>query len=277
MRLTVLVDNNASVNLAGEWGLSIFIEVAKDKILFDLGASDLFLRNAKYLNLDVMNIDYIILSHGHFDHTRGLDYWLQQCVSMPRREKERPVFLAHPSALKPKFAADLSENGMLTSVEVIDRCLEKRLSREPVRITEQLFFLGEIERRYEIADNYSGKTVGRDGTLIDDPLKDDTALVYKAPKGLVIIAGCSHSGIINIVEQARLICKEERVLDIIGGFHLFEREVDNKRLGETISYLKDLNLQQIHPCHCTSLLPKLALAHVCELQEVKVGTVLEFE
>jgi 7,8-dihydropterin-6-yl-methyl-4-(beta-D-ribofuranosyl)aminobenzene 5'-phosphate synthase len=277
MRLTVLVDNNASVNLAGEWGLSIFIEVAKDKILFDLGASDLFLRNAKYLNLDVMNIDYIILSHGHFDHARGLDYWLQQCVSIPRREKERPVFLAHPSALKPKFAANLSENGMLTSVEVIDRCLEKRLSREPVRITEQLFFLGEIERRYEIADNYSGKTVGRDGTLIDDPLMDDTALAYKAPEGLVIIAGCSHSGIINIVEQARRICDKERVLDIIGGFHLFEREVDEKRLDETISYLKDLNLQQIHPCHCTSLLPKLALAHVCELQEVKVGTVLEFE
>jgi 7,8-dihydropterin-6-yl-methyl-4-(beta-D-ribofuranosyl)aminobenzene 5'-phosphate synthase len=277
MRLTVLVDNNASVNLAGEWGLSIFIEVAKDKILFDLGASDLFLRNAKYLNLDVMNIDYIILSHGHFDHARGLDYWLQQCVSMPLKREQRPVFLAHPLALQPKFKEDLTEIGILTSTELIERRFQKRLSRASVQITEQLYFLGEIERRYEIADNYSGKTMGRDGALIDDPLMDDTALAYKAPEGLVVIAGCSHSGIINIVEQARRICNEERVLDIIGGFHLFEREVDNKRLDEMISYLKDLNLQQIHPCHCTSLLPKLTFAQVCKLQEVKVGTVLEFE
>lgn len=142
MRLTVLVDNNASHDLAGEWGLSLFIEVEKQKILFDLGASDLFLRNAVWLNIDLMNLDYLILSHGHYDHTWGLDYWLKHRAKIPRKVGTQPTFLAHPFALNPKFRDDMTEFGMITSEIILKRFFKTVFSKEPVHLTEKLIFKG---------------------------------------------------------------------------------------------------------------------------------------
>lgn len=87
----------------------------------------------------------------------------------------------------------------------------------------------------------------------------------------MIITGCSHSGICNIIEYAREVSHEERVVDIIGGFHLLELESEDQQLKETLSYLKGLNLSRIHPCHCTDLRAKIALAQDNQLMEVKVG------
>jgi 7,8-dihydropterin-6-yl-methyl-4-(beta-D-ribofuranosyl)aminobenzene 5'-phosphate synthase len=80
----------------------------------------------------------------------------------------------------------------------------------------------------------------------------------------------------NIVEQARRVCNEERVVDVIGGFHLLDRWADEKRLVEIVGYFGNIKPGRIYPCHCTSLRSKLALARVCPIREAKVGTVLEF-
>lgn len=144
MRLTILVDNNASKNLRAEWGLSVFIEAEGQKVLFDLGASDLFLQNADHLKLDVLDSDFLVLSHGHWDHTWGLEYWLKRGLTVKRKIEKRPAFIAHPQALAPKFRSDLTEFGVLTSAAALNRHLNMKLSREPVQLTENLFFLGEI-------------------------------------------------------------------------------------------------------------------------------------
>lgn len=277
MRLTVLVDNNASQNLTGEWGLSVFIETGDQKILFDLGASDLFLRNAVRLNIDLMHLNYLVLSHGHYDHTWGLEYWLKQCAGIPNKTENQPTLLAHPLALKPKFRGDMTEFGILTSEIILTRYFKTIFSKEPVYLTENLIFLGEIQRQFEFENNHPlGKTLEPDGSLTDDYLIDDTALVYKTTQGLVIITGCSHSGICNIIEYARKICNEERVVDIIGGFHLQGLKSGDGRLEETLAYLKKLNPKQMHPCHCTDLKAKIAMAQEMELTEVRVGFTAEY-
>jgi len=108
-----------------------------------------------------------------------------------------------------------------------------------------------------------------------DYLYDDTALAYKSSQSLGIITGCSHSGICNIVEQAKKLCKEERVIDIVGGLHLLDPS--EKQMKGTLEYMKKLNPKQVHACHCTDLNSKIALSKVVDLKEVGVGLVLEYE
>jgi 7,8-dihydropterin-6-yl-methyl-4-(beta-D-ribofuranosyl)aminobenzene 5'-phosphate synthase len=113
-----------------------------------------------------------------------------------------------------------------------------------------------------------------DGSLMDDQLPDDTALAFRIEKGLVIITGCSHSGICNIVEHAKRVCGEERITGIIGGLHLLAP--DQSHLEKTVSYLGNLDLESLHACHCTSLSSKIALAAGCPLQEAGVGMTLDW-
>ena len=281
MRVTVLADNNASPCLAAEWGLSMLIEAEGKKILFDLGASDVFLRNAARLNIDPLNLDYIVISHGHYDHTWGLDCWLKHNAAIPGMAKKPPVFLAHPAALKPKFRNDMSEFGILVSETTLKSHFTPVLSREPVYLTENLIFLGQIPRQLPFETSSPlGKTLEPDGSYRDDDLWDDTALVYQSGHGIVIITGCSHSGICNIIEYATDVCHEPRVLDIIGGFHLLGLNSDDRRLAETARYFKELNPTVIHPCHCTDLAAKMALAQAVKFEtavkEVTAGLTMEY-
>jgi 7,8-dihydropterin-6-yl-methyl-4-(beta-D-ribofuranosyl)aminobenzene 5'-phosphate synthase len=103
---------------------------------------------------------------------------------------------------------------------------------------------------------------------------DDSALVYCSTKGLVIITGCSHSGICNIIEQAKKVCNENRVIDVIGGFHLLNPE--KKQLEGTLEYFKKLQPETLHACHCTDLNSKIALSKVSNIQEVGVGLTLNY-
>jgi 7,8-dihydropterin-6-yl-methyl-4-(beta-D-ribofuranosyl)aminobenzene 5'-phosphate synthase len=277
MRLTILVDNNAGHVSDGEWGLSFFIDADGKKILFDLGASDLFLRNAARLKIDLMSLDYLILSHGHYDHTWGLDYLLRLYLTAQLPLQKRPSLIAHPGAVVPKFRDDGNEFGVTQSRPVLERNFNTILTKEPFRLTENLFFLGEIPRKFDFEGQ---KTLGRTmavATLTPDRLWDDTALAFKTPKGLIIITGCSHSGICNIIEHAREVCGEQRVFDIVGGFHLKDQKRTDPQLMATSHYLEELALDQIHPCHCTDLQTKIALAETINVREVYSGLTLEFD
>ena len=127
--------------------------------------------------------------------------------------------------------------------------------------------MNDFEQRYAI-----GKSI-IDGNKIDDKVEDDSALVYKGNDGLFIITGCSHSGICNIIEYAKKVCNDDRILGVIGGFHLFK--VDD-RLNKTIKYLKNNNIKYLYPCHCVSLKAKIEMGKELDIQEVGVGLEIEF-
>jgi len=263
MKLKVLVDNNTYIDqyYYGEPAVSYYIEDEDTKLLLDVGYSDVFIKNSKAFGIDLENVTTIAISHGHDDHTRGLKYYFEENFS------DNVSIIAHPDAFKEKVAGNLK----ICSPILEDELKEKSnliLSKEPIKISKNITFLGEIpkmndfEKRKPIGKQMKGKV------FEDDFVFDDTALVYKNDEGIYIIAGCSHSGICNIIEYAKKVCEDDRVLGVIGGFHLFE--VD-EQVNKTIEYLKENNIKELYPCHCTSFIVKAEIHKLVQVKELGVG------
>ncbi len=254
LHLTVLVDNNTLTDryFTAEPGLSFLLETAGKKILFDTGYSGMFLANAQKMGIDLLDLDYVVLSHGHLDHTWGLATLVRLLAEATIEDMPHtvPELIAHPLCFCPKEKLPLQ--------------------------TDYLVFLGEIPRKFSLEQTDPGKRRIRhpDGRTEPDQLLDDSALVFRSGSGLVIITGCSHAGICTITEYAREVCGERRVVAIIGGLHLLSPSPS--RLKKTGEYLQSLQLQTLCACHCTSLSSKIALAGYCPVQEVGVGMRVEW-
>jgi len=279
MKLTVLVDNNTLIDryFYAEPGVSYFIEEEDKRILFDVGYSNVFIKNAQKMNINLLDIDFLVLSHGHLDHTWGLDPLIRLYTEaiIEEIDHKKPTLIAHPLTLLTKRLNGLEEVGSTISEEKLSKHFQIGLSKEPVWLTERLVFLGEIERKNDFeAKKPIGKVV-KDDLEEDDYLMDDSVLVHKSSRGLVIITGCSHAGICNIVEYAKEICKDDRVVDIVGGFHLLAPP--EEQLQGTLEYMKALQPTEVHACHCTDLNSKIALSKVVNLKEVGVGLTLEYK
>ena len=285
MKLTILVDNNTIIDryLSGEPGVSYLIETEDIKILFDTGYSDMFIQNAKKLNINLLDIDYLVLSHGHIDHTGGLDPLLKlyaeesfEHIALKGRsiKRKKPNLVAHPDTLLRKYIPDTVEIGTFIGKENLYPFFDLNLNRSPVKITEKLLFLGEIERKNNFeALEPIGKTVIK-GQESPDFLLDDSAMVYASEKGLVIITGCSHAGICNIISYAQKITGISKIVDVIGGFHLLDPP--EMQMKETTSFIKNIKPETMHACHCTDLHSKIKLSNVVKLEEVGSGLVLEY-
>ena len=276
MRLTVLLDNNTFIDqyYLGEPGVSFFIEIDGKKVLFDVGYSDAFLTNALKAGIELKDIDFIILSHGHLDHTWGLPHLIQYIQEKNIKNAKKATLLTSPATFTSRKIKKSREIGPNMTADSLSEFFELTLSASPVFITENLVYIGEIPRVTSFeADKPLGKIVsGQDEK--PDFLLDDSALVYRSKSGLVIITGCSHSGICNLLEYAKKVMNDDRILDIVGGLHLLEPS--KSKLSGTLDYLKELNPKVMHACHCTDLRSKIALSKVVKLEEVGSGLVLEY-
>lgn len=276
MELTFLVDNNALVGsqFMAEAGLSMFIEADGERVLFDTGYSDAFIVNARRKGVDLLRLDWIALSHGHFDHTWGLGMLLRLYCESPGRKVRRAKLVAHPKALETKRHRGIPEFGPLLSVDKLASYFDLELSDRPVWLTDSLVALGEIER---VMDFEKPSTLGErleGGEFVPDDIPDDTALACVTDAGLVVVAGCAHAGICNTVEQARRVTGVDRVRAVLGGFHL--QKAGPERLEPTADYLAALNLEGLWCCHCTDLAAKIGLAAKCPVREVGSGLTLTF-
>lgn len=280
LRLTVLADNNTKTDryFTGEPGLSFYLETAGKKILFDTGYSDVFLTNARKMGIDLRDLDGVVLSHGHLDHTGGLVPLVRLLTEAAIEEVAYrvPQLIAHPLCFSPKEKLPLRNFGSILNEAEVRRHFRVNLSASPVWITDDLVFLGEIPRTiaFERTDPGTRRIHYPDGRVEPDQLLDDSALVFRSAAGLVIITGCSHAGICSITEYAREVCGKRQVAGIIGGLHLIAPPVP--RLHQTGEYLQSLGLPAVHACHCTSLSSKIALARYCPLEEVGSGMQLEW-
>jgi 7,8-dihydropterin-6-yl-methyl-4-(beta-D-ribofuranosyl)aminobenzene 5'-phosphate synthase len=274
LTLTVLADNTTLTDhdFTGEPGLSFLIGTAGKKILFDTGLSGLFIANAEKMGISLSNLDLLILSHGHIDHTGGLLPLIRHLddATSEGGPARVPELVAHPRCFWPKIKEE-KRNGSEVSEEEARVNFTLRLSAEPVWLTDDLVFLGEIPWKFafEQTDPGARKICLPDGSTEPDELLDDSALAFRSDKGLVIITGCSHAGICNITEYARDVCAENRVAAIIGGLHLISPPP--RRLKMTGEYLRKLQPGTLFACHCTSLPAKIALAAYCPVQETGVG------
>jgi len=276
MKIHVLVDNNTLVDqyYLAEPGFSVLIEDEGLRVLFDTGYSDIFIRNAQKMGLDLTHLDYVALSHSHLDHTWGLEPLIRYYSELRtvKISHSKPSIVAHTQTFISVVEENFGEFGSLISKEKLAKHFELKLSDQPVWLNERLVFLGQIPRNNDFESKLKfGK---KEGAKEADWVIEDSALAYQSKEGLVIITGCSHAGICNIIDYAKEVCNEDRIIDILGGLHL--QKPPQKQIQGTKRYLKDLNLKRIHACHCTDLKSKIALSTVVDVKEVGVGLVLKY-
>ena len=267
MKLTVLVDNNTLIDqyYKGEPALCFYIEDGETKLLLDTGYSNIFRENARLLGLDLSQISAIVLSHGHNDHTGGLKYLLNKGRLHTAR------LIAHPDVFNHRIENGIAIGSPLPEKKVA-KIIDLDLRSTPVHVSKNMLFLGEIPALNEFEHRKSFGSISKSDGQYEDYIMDDSALVYKGNTGLFIITGCSHSGICNIIEYAKKVCKESRVVGIIGGFHLFD--VD-ERLQQTINYFIDNDIKELYPCHCVSFRAKAEIHKHLPIHEVGVGLTIE--
>lgn len=269
MKLKVLVDNNTYIDqyYYGEPAVSYYIEDGERKILFDLGYSDLFIRNAEKMDIDLKAVDTIVVSHGHNDHIGGLRHYFDGFDG-------RNVHLyAHPHGFCEKVFEDEYIGSPMTEEETGRRC-NLITTVNPVEISGNMYMLGEIPCVNDFEKRIPLGMQKLAGKLEDDYILDDTAIAYKGKEGCFVVTGCSHSGICNIVEQAIKVTGQENITGIIGGFHLFD--VD-ERARRTVDYLKKWTGLKLYPCHCTSLDVKVELHRAMKVFEVGVCMELDIK
>jgi len=253
LKITVLVENSVNVknpSLIAKHGLSLLVETklagVDSRFLMDAGPGpDIALRNAGMIDIDIKKIDSMMLSHGHYDHTGAL---LQILKHM---DHSIPV-IAHPNVFNPKFAYKPA----LTSIGIeFDQPTIKAaggellVSRDSISLLGGVISSGEILRKTYFEKTKGFWTVEYDN-FIEDTIIDDQALFINVrKKGLVILTGCAHSGIINTVRHAKSITGLKEVYAIVGGFHL--DRADDTRIQKSVEELKEIDLKRIYPCHCT--------------------------
>jgi 7,8-dihydropterin-6-yl-methyl-4-(beta-D-ribofuranosyl)aminobenzene 5'-phosphate synthase len=250
LKITTLSENTAGLgNFLGEWGLSILVETAGAKILFDTGQSISASHNADLLGIDLNKINKIVLSHGHYDHTGGL-------LPILRRMRKEIEIIAHPDIWQAKYATREGEEERYIGIPCHRQTLERlgakfKLTKKAVRITDNIMTSGEIPMvtDYEKIEPYLVVKEGK--RFLPDNLLDDQALIIKTRKGLVVVLGCAHRGIINTLYHAQKITKVKAINTVVGGCHLMD--ATEERIWLTIAALKELGVRRIGACHCTGL------------------------
>jgi 7,8-dihydropterin-6-yl-methyl-4-(beta-D-ribofuranosyl)aminobenzene 5'-phosphate synthase len=239
-----------------EHGLSLLIRLfsgnQKHTVLFDGSYSKATMRhNLKALNIDLSELEVIVLSHGHRDHFGGL-YEVAKCTP----NSGLPL-IAHPDAFLDHYHKQ-ADGTLVQRIRPIEQVFEAlglhvKKCREPQLLASNLLLTtGEVERSTDFEVISPGRFIERDGQLEPDLIMDDQALIINLrDKGLVVISGCAHSGIINTVVHAMKITRTNRVYAVLGGFHLAGPRVDILT-EETIKALLEINPQVIVPMHCSS-------------------------
>ncbi|KOA19438.1 ribonuclease BN [Clostridium homopropionicum DSM 5847] len=258
MRIFTLVENTLldNSNLIKEHGLSMLIETSKGKILFDTGQSDAFVKNAAKLKIDLNTITHIVLSHAHYDHSNGLKFLLEKINS-------KPILIVAKDFFN-------NSNKFYKSVNTKNGIVNEELSYIGVNFTKEFIQSKKIDINYVEKDTLNiskAITVHRNfftsnaferinenmqlklgENFIVDPFKDEIAIAIETKKGLLLLVGCSHCGIINTIETIKN-RTNKNIYGVIGGTHLIEADED--RIDKTLEYFKNINLKFIGLSHCT--------------------------
>lgn len=248
MLIKTLVENTSlSEDFGHEHGLSFYIETNKYRILFDLGASDLFLQNARKLNVNIVDVDFLVISHGHYDHGGGLNTFF--------KENTKAEVFIHNLAFEKYYALRPHDK-----LEYIGLDANLKENKQIVFTSDRFFISKGIQLFSGIAQieprpkSNSGLLMEHEGQLLDDNFEHEQYLVIEEDGKSLLITACSHNGIINILEHIHSL--KERMPDcVIGGFHLSSRSGCNEdfetinRIGKYLNNTK----AKYYTCHCTGI------------------------
>jgi len=244
--VTVLVENTArGAEILGEHGLSWFVESEGSSLLFDFGQGLSFDANASRLGVSWRNAAAVVFSHGHYDHVRGWGTVADKLKSVR--------IVLHPKALEPKFQKRPNGSMVGAGDPAFPDSLNNESSRieysvDPVEVLPGIWTTGEVPRTNNFEDTGGDFYCGPDGRDAD-PLEDDLSLFFDTPSGIVVVLGCAHAGIINILQHIGNLTKGRRIHAILGGMHLLH--ASQERLSRTVDALMKILPDWMGPNHCT--------------------------
>jgi 7,8-dihydropterin-6-yl-methyl-4-(beta-D-ribofuranosyl)aminobenzene 5'-phosphate synthase len=226
--------------LFAEHGLSIYIETENSRVLFDTGQSGLFLHNAEKMGIKMEDIDSLVLSHGHYDHTGGLYPFLE-------KNKKARIY-AKKDIFTPKYRSNSRFIGTVSQDEILKERLQ--FVDEITEVAENIFIMPDIEL-FNIADtHFKGLNIRIGEDVFIDEFEDELFLAILHNEQINIVTACSHRGITNICNTATEHFRLPVGL-ILGGFHLKNSTYD--QFIQTMEYFRMLNPKSIGVCHCTGV------------------------
>jgi 7,8-dihydropterin-6-yl-methyl-4-(beta-D-ribofuranosyl)aminobenzene 5'-phosphate synthase len=249
LHLAIVCENTVGrpISACGEHGFSCLVRTDTGAWLFDTGSGETLLGNLGALEIDASQIDAVILSHGHYDHCGGL-------LPLLKKIGPRPVY-SHSQIFSERFwqgqheERDISLPYTRSELESAGATFNHLDSF--AEVAPGLYFSGSIPRLapLEKGDPHLVQRSAKGEGWVDDELFDDAALAIETQKGLVILLGCAHSGLINTVEHFRRELGEPRIHAIIGGTHL--GPASDEQFAATVDYLKRLDFDRLGVSHCT--------------------------
>jgi len=275
LRITVLAENTVRhANLLAEHGLALWIEADGHRILFDTGQGHVLRHNAEQLEIPLDTADVVVLSHGHFDHTGGLNDVLSSATQC--------TLCLHPAALEKKYARERTPPHRSIGISGLNEQVLRRRTQalvwtlEPTKLMDGVHLTGEIPRRNDFEDT-GGPFYLDDACSEADPLLDDQALYIEMPAGIIVVLGCAHAGVINTLNYIAELTDRKRICAVLGGMHLVGASA--RRLERTIDNLHEMRIGHLGPAHCTGRAATAALwaAMPDRCIPCHVGTRLKFD
>lgn len=252
LKVTVLSTMLADRGL-GEWGYSALVEVDGHKFLFDTGANpDMVLKNATSLDIDLSEVEDVVISHNHDDHTGGLITLRRELM----KKNPHAMSRVHVSAniFLPRLRADGSDDNGLGPLRAEYEGLGGRfiLHDGAAELARGVWFTGPVPRKYpETNWNTEGLKLHTAAGYVIDNVPEDAGLVFATPEGLVVLTGCGHAGIVNLSEYAQTIAGPAPVFAVIGGLHLFAKS--EEVVDWTGVQLRRLGVKYLLAGHCTGI------------------------
>ena len=243
MKITVLTDNKAIDGYKGEWGLSLLIEQGGKKLLLDTGASPLFAKNAEKSGIDLSKVDLAFLSHAHYDHSNGFGEFF-------RINKNAPLYLS--GCCKENC---YGKRWIFSKYIGIKKGYAKSFSERLVythgftEVSDGIYLLPHGEGDYSDYGRKNGLFQKNGRKWSYDSFDHEQSLVIKTDKGLVIFNSCCHTGADNIINEVSEAFKGEKILALIGGFHLYKS--DDGEVMSLAKRIKETGIEKIYTGHCT--------------------------
>jgi 7,8-dihydropterin-6-yl-methyl-4-(beta-D-ribofuranosyl)aminobenzene 5'-phosphate synthase len=247
LKVTTLIENNQGEHkaLIHEHGLSFFIEKDECRILFDTGQSEAFLRNSHHLNIDLSRLDYVVLSHGHYDHSGGFRALTEKTTHFTMFTGQG--FFDEKYGVSDGTSEFLGNNFDETFLSL--KGIDHQLIAEPIKeIFPGVYILSNFPRIHEDETINPRFKVLKDGAFQQDLFEDEIMLAVDTPRGLAVILGCSHPGMKNMLDAAVELLQKP-IYAVLGGTHLVEAQENSLNLS--LEYLKNESIQIIGVSHCT--------------------------